>query len=89
MQKPIQRFKESRNLLHVTLKFETKILRSEWFAQVNLIQRSTNAPKFEDRSQEETEWQEQGAREAAKKLAKNVYYIKGATKSNILLTFGK
>ena len=28
-------------------------------------QRSPNAPKFEDRSQEETEWQEQGAREAA------------------------
>ena len=35
-------------------------------------QRSTNAPKFEDRSQEETEWQEQGAREAAWKLAKRV-----------------
>ena len=28
-------------------------------------QRSPNAPKFEDRSQEETEWQEQGAREAS------------------------
>ena len=28
-------------------------------------QRSPNAPTFEDRSQEETEWQEQGAREAA------------------------
>ena len=36
-------------------------------------QRCPNAPKFEDRSQEETEWQEQGAREAAWKLAKNVY----------------
>ena len=35
-------------------------------------QRSPNAPKFEDRSQEETEWQEQGAREAAWKLAKSV-----------------
>ena len=35
-----------------------KILRSEWFAQVNPISRSPNAPKFEDRSQEETEWQE-------------------------------
>ena len=33
-------------------------------------ERSPNAPKFEDRSQEETEWQEQGAREAAWKLAK-------------------
>ena len=35
-------------------------------------QRSSNAPKFEDLSQEETEWQEQGAREAARKLAKSV-----------------
>ena len=35
-------------------------------------QRSPNAPTFEDRSQEETEWQEQGAREAAWKLAKSV-----------------
>ena len=35
-------------------------------------QRSPNAPKFEDRSQEETEWQEQGAREAAWKLSKSV-----------------
>ena len=35
-------------------------------------ERSPNAPKFEDRSQEETDWQEQGAREAAWKLAKNV-----------------
>ena len=40
-------------------------------------ERGPNAPKFEDRSQEETEWQEQGAREAAWKLAKNVLKIKG------------
>ena len=32
-------------------------------------QRNSNAPKFEDRSQEETEWQERCAREAAWKLA--------------------
>ena len=35
-------------------------------------QRSPNAPKFEDRSQEETEWQERCAREAAWRLAKNI-----------------
>ena len=52
-------------------------------------QGSPDAPKFEDRSQEETEWQEQGAREAAWKLAQSVLKIKGAWKSNILLTFGK
>ena len=35
------------------------------------------------------EWQEQGAREAAWKLAKSVLKFIGARKSNILLTFGK
>ena len=39
-------------------------------------ERSSNAPKFEDRSQEETEWQEQGAREAAWKLVKSVLKLK-------------
>ena len=39
-------------------------------------QRSPHAPKNEDRSQEETEWQQQGAREAAWKLAKNVLKLK-------------
>ena len=39
-------------------------------------QRSPNASKFEDRSQEVTEWQEQGAREATWKLAKNVLKLK-------------
>ena len=39
-------------------------------------QRSPNAPKFEDRFQEETEWQERCAREAAWKLAKNVLKLK-------------
>ena len=39
-------------------------------------ERSPNASNFEDRSQEETEWQKQGAREAAWKLAKNVFKLK-------------
>ena len=39
-------------------------------------QRDPNAPKLEDRSQEETEWQEQGAREAAWKLAQNILNLK-------------
>ena len=39
-------------------------------------ERSPNAPKFEDRSQEETEWQEQGAGEAAWRLAKRVLKLK-------------
>ena len=33
-------------------------------------------PKFEDRSQEETEWQERCAREAAWRLAKNILKLK-------------
>ena len=39
-------------------------------------ERIPNGPNFEDRSQEETEWQEQGAREAAWKLSKNVLKFK-------------
>ena len=54
-----------------------------------LHERSSNVPKFEDRSREETEWQEQGAREAAWKLAKNVLKQKKAPKINILLISGK
>ena len=60
----------SQRLLRVTLKFETKICPGEPH------QRDPNAPKFEDRSQEETEWQEQGAREAAWKLVKSVFELK-------------
>ena len=44
-------------------------------------QRNPNAPKFEDRSQEETEWQEQGAREAAWRLAKSVLKLKEKNKA--------
>ena len=44
-------------------------------------QRSPNAPKFEDRSQEETEWQERCAREAAWRLAKNIQQFKEKNKA--------
>ena len=50
--------------------------------------RSAKASKFEDRSQEETQWQEQSAREAAVKLAKTILKITGEKQSSILLTFG-
>ena len=39
-------------------------------------ERSPNAPKFEDQSQEETEWQERCAREAAWRLAKSIRKLK-------------
>ena len=44
-------------------------------------QRNPNAPKFEDRSQEETEWQERCAREAAWKLAKNILKLEETDKT--------
>ena len=44
-------------------------------------QRNPNAPNFEDRSQEETQWQERCAREAAWKLAKNIVKIKEKNKT--------
>ena len=44
-------------------------------------QRNPNAPKFEDRSQEETEWQERRAREAAWRLAKNILKLKEKDKT--------
>ena len=39
-------------------------------------QRNPDAPKFEDRSQEETEWQERCVRETAWKLAKKILKLK-------------
>ena len=47
----------------------------------DLHQRNPNAPKFEDRSQEETEWQEQGARDASWRLAKSVLKLKEKNKA--------
>ena len=52
-------------------------------------QRNSNAPKFEDRSQEKTGWQERCAREAAGRLANIFQKIKEKNKNSILLTFGK
>ena len=45
-------------------------------------QRNPNAPNFEDRSPEETEWQERCVREAAWRLAKSVQKLKEKTKKH-------
>ena len=88
MQKPIQRVKFTKAIArHTKIRDQNPSL--GYVCPGELHQRSHNAPKFEDRFEEETEWQEQGAREAAWKLSKNVLKIKGARKSNILLPFGK
>ena len=75
MPKPIQRVKFTKAIARHT-KFETKILRSVIFAQVNLMSVAPTLRNLRIGSQEETEWQEQGAREAAWKLAKNVLKLK-------------
>ena len=78
MPKPIQRVKFTKAMARHTKIRDPKSFARFFFFSGEPHQRSSNAPKFEDRSQEETEWQEQGAREAAWKLAKNVLKIQGA-----------
>ena len=71
MQRPIQRVKFTKAIArHTKIRNQNPSL--GFFCPGEPHERSPNAPKFEDGSQEETEWQEQGAREAAWKLAKNV-----------------
>ena len=75
MPKPIQRVKFTKAIArHTKIREQNPSL--GFFCPGEPHERSPNAPKFEDRSQEETEWQEQGAREAAWKLAKNVLKVK-------------
>ena len=70
MQKPIQRVKFTKAIArHTKLRDQNPSL--GYICPGEPHQRNPNAPKFEDRSQEETEWQEQGAREAAWKPAKS------------------
>ena len=75
MPKPIQRVKFTKAIArHTKIRDQNPSL--GYICPGAPHERSPNAPKFEDRSQEETEWQEQGAREAAWKLAKNVLKLK-------------
>ena len=71
MPKPIQRVKFIKAIArHTKIRDQNPSL--GYICPGEPHERSPSAPKFEDRSQEETEWQEQGAREEAWKLAKNV-----------------
>ena len=75
MQKPIQRVKFTKAIArHTKIRDQNLSLGYIWPGEPH--ERSPNAPKFEDRSQEETVWQEQGARGAAWKLAKSVLKLK-------------
>ena len=77
MQRPIQRVKFTKAIARHT-KIRDQNPSPGYICPGEPHGRSPNAPKFEDRSQEETEWQEQGAREAAGKLAKSFLKNKGA-----------
>ena len=80
MQKPIQRVKFTKAIArHAKIRDQNPSLGYIWPGEPH--QRSPNAPKFEDLSQEETEWQEQGAREAAWRLAKSVFKLKEKNKA--------
>ena len=75
MPKPIQRVKFTKAIArHTKIRDQNPSL--GYICPGEPHERGPNAPKFEDRSQEETEWQEQDAREAAWKLAKNVLKLK-------------
>ena len=75
MPKPIQRVKFTKAIArHTKIRDQNRSL--GYICPGEPHQRSLNAPKFEDRSLEETEWQEQGAREAAWKLVQNVFKLK-------------
>ena len=77
MQRPIQRVKFKKAIArHTKIRDQNPSLGHICPGEPH--ERSPNAPKFEDRSREETEWQELGAREAAWKLAKNVFKLKRA-----------
>ena len=81
MQKPIQRVKLTKAIArHTNIRGQNPSLGC--ISPGDPHQRNTNAPKFEDRSQEETEWQEQGAREAAWKLTKSVFKLKEQERAN-------
>ena len=77
MPKPIQRVKFTKAIVHTKIRDQNPSL--GYICPGEPHERSPNAPKFEDRSQEETEWQEQGAREAAWKLAKKLKEHQRAT----------
>ena len=80
MRKPIQRVKFTKAIARHT-KIRDQYPSLGYICPGDPHQRNTNAPKFEDRSQEETEWQERCALEAARKLAQNILKLKEKNKT--------
>ena len=80
IRKPIQRVKFTKAVVrHANIRDQNPSL--GMICPGDPHQRNPNAPKFEDRSQEETEWQERCAREAAWRLAKNILKLKEKNKA--------
>ena len=85
MQKPIQCVKITKVIArHTKIRDQNSSL--GYICPGEPHERSPNAPKFEDRSQEETEWQEQRAREAAWKLATSVFKLKERERATFFST---
>ena len=80
IRKPIRRVKVTKAIArHAKIRDQNPSL--GLICSGELHQRSPNAPKFEDRSQEETEWQEQCAREAAWRVAKSILKLNEKNKA--------
>ena len=80
MPKPIQRVKFTKDIArHTKIRDQNPSLGI--ICPGDPLQRVPYAPKFEDRSQEETEWQERCAREAAWRLAKSILKLKEKDKT--------
>ena len=87
MPKPIQRVKFTKAIARHT-KIRDQNPSFGYICPGDPHERNPNAPKFEDRPQEDAEWQEQGALEAAWKLAKNIMHLKQHERATFLLTVG-
>ena len=88
MQKPIQRVNFTKAIArHTKIRYQNPSL--GYICPGETHQRSPNAPKFEDRSKQETDWQEQGAREAAWNLSKSVIKFKEQERATFFSPFGK
>ena len=80
IRKPIRRVKFTKAVVrHADIRDQNPSL--GMICPGDLHQRNPSAPKFEDRSQEETEWQERCAREAAWRLAKNLLKLEVRNKA--------
>ena len=77
MRKPIQRVKFTKTIARHTI-IRGRILRSDIHFPGEPHERSPNAPKFEDRSQEETEWQEQRCPRSSVEAGQKCVQIKRA-----------